>query len=111
MQLIEIVQIALLLFITISAIIFLFSYLGYRNKSKVDRIPNSPIIDKKVENTEPNAVNKPNRITQPETPKETIKGNPRFEVFTPDKDGQIEPDKTRAKKSHFPKTLTIRHKS
>ncbi|MBK7630578.1 MAG: hypothetical protein IPJ23_07745 [Ignavibacteriales bacterium] len=110
MQLIEIVQIALLLFIVASAIIFLFSYLGYRTKSKANDLPKVS-TNLKNEIIQPKIVEKQNPILEQDKPKDQIKKNPRFEVFIPENDGKIDSEKFRSKKSHFPKTLTIKHKS
>lgn len=112
MQLIEIIQLALLLFIAVIAIIFLFSYLGYRTKSKLkDDLIRESNSDKKVEPINSKVVE--NSMSQVESEKliNPIKKNPRFEVFTPDNSGIIDSEKSAKKKSHFPKTLTIKHKS
>jgi hypothetical protein len=112
LQLIEIVQLALLLFIAVSAIIFMFSYLGYRSKSKLDnKLPKEIMNDKNVDTINPKVVE--NSISQPKSdkPKNLIKKNPRFEVFTPDRDGKFDSEKSSNKKSHIPKTLTIKNKS
>jgi hypothetical protein len=111
LQLIEIVQIALLLFIALSAIIFLFSYLGYRTKSKTNVLSKTSTVNIKPEIKQSKVVDSGNPQQKNDTPKNPINKNPRFEVFTPDKDEKIESEKSFKKKSHYPKTLTIKHKS
>lgn len=111
MQLIEIVQIALLLFIAASAIIFLFSYLGYRRKSKITHVPNEITHSEKVIPVKPKVIEKSKPQPLPIKQAEMMKKNPRFEVFTPDNDDQTGSDKSRNKKLHYPKTLSIKHKS
>lgn len=111
LQLIEIVQLVLVGFISISAFIFLFAYLGYRRK--------------KINSTKQPKINSSNQITVPEIPitqipktenknstlkscppitkKEVIKNfeaknsKSRFEVFKPKKE-----------KEHLPKVLKIK---
>ena len=111
MQLIEIIQFALIFFVAISVIIFLFSYLGYRKKSQENNLQKSIPVDKKVEIEKPIVAEKLNPLPEPEKPKEKKIVSPKFKVFTPETDSKIESEKSQSKKSHFPKTLTIKHKS
>lgn len=113
MQLIEIIQLTLLIFIALGVIIFLFSYLGYRTKSKINNPPKPKLEERKTEiplsNDVVDLVKKPESIKQ----QEPVKQNPRFEVFTPNSDDKVKivSDRSAAKKSHSPKTLIIKHKS
>lgn len=112
MQLIEIIQIALLIFIALSAIIFLFSYIGYRSKSKIKDFPR-PKIEVKKTQQQSRVVTDLNKNPEIEEPKEKVKQNQLFEVFAPSSDKTISLDekKSIAKKSHSPKTLIIKPKS
>lgn len=119
MQLIEIVQIVLLIFIAVSAIIFFFSYLGYKSKSKILELPKTPTKRKTEAVNETNVVKKlPENTKKVEQyklvkPQEKTKLTPRFEVFTPtpDENSKLGSGKSNKKKSHTPKTLIIKHKS
>ena len=112
MQLIDIIKLALILFIALSIIIFLFSYFGYRKKSKTEDLTRTEVNDKKVDITPPKIVeelpSKPELIKE----KESIKKNQRFEVYIPNLETEVksESQKNLKKKSHHPKTLTIKHK-
>jgi uncharacterized membrane protein len=113
LQLIEIVQLALLIFIALGAVILLFSYLGYRSKSKVkdsslskaDEILKDLPVTKVVEDLEKN--------TEKVMTRKSIKQNPKFEIFRPTSDDQTNLDikKSNQPKLHSPKTLIIKHKS
>lgn len=119
MQLIEIVQVVLLIFIVLSAIIFFFSYMGYRNKSKTKVLFKPAMQEKKEVVVKPNLTEKvsenPEIVKQNEPKKlqDSIKQNPRFEVFnpTPEENSKLGSRKSNKKKSHTPKTLIIKHKS
>lgn len=113
MQLIEIIQLALLIFIALGVIIFLFSYLGYRTNSRIKDFPKTSIEKRKEDIyasiVSDNLVKNPNPITQ----NKEVKQNPRFEIFNPNsyhKAGS-ESEKSHKKKSHSPKTLIIKKKS
>ncbi|MEO8233763.1 MAG: hypothetical protein ABI638_15900 [Ignavibacteriota bacterium] len=112
MQLIEIIQLALVLFIVLSIVIFLFSYLGYRQKSKTEDFTKTEVNDKKTDIVPPKVVEELPIKPEPIKEKESIKKNQRFEVFVPDIeiDLKSEQQKNLNKKSHHPKTLTIKHK-
>ena len=112
LQLIDIIKLALILFIALSIVIFLFSYFGYRKKSKTENFIRAGVNDKKVDITPPKIVeelpSKPELIKE----KESIKKNQRFEVYIPNLETEVksESQKNLKKKSHHPKTLTIKHK-
>lgn len=112
MQLIEIIQLALLIFIALGIMVFLSSYLGYRTKSRVKENPKPPSEILKSESKESRVIDE--LVEKPANVKtqEIIKSNPRFEVFTPNSEEKvvIESEKSIKKKSHFPKTLIIKHK-
>ena len=112
MQLIEIIQLALILFIALSIVIFLFSYLGYRRKSKTEDFTKAEVNDKKVKIAPPKVVEELPGKPEPVKETESIKKNQRFEVFVPDVETDVksDPQKNLKKKSHHPKTLTIKHK-
>jgi len=113
LQLIEIIQLTLLIFIALGVIIFLFSYLGYRTKSKINHPPKPKIEERKLADIPSNdivdLVNKPESVK----PQESVKQNSRFEVFTPGSNDNIKigSEKSVKKNSHSPKTLIIKHKS
>jgi hypothetical protein len=92
-------------------IIFLFSYLGYRTKSKINNHPKTKLEESKTEiplaDDVVDLVKKPESIKQ----QEPVKQNPRFEVFTPSSDDKIKigSEKSTPKNSHSPKTLIIKH--
>ncbi|HMN23819.1 MAG TPA: hypothetical protein PL018_13470 [Ignavibacteriaceae bacterium] len=112
MQLIEIIQLALILFIALSIVIFLFSYVGYRRKSKTEDFKSTKVNDKKVEIVPPKVVEELPVKPEPVKEIESIKKSQRFEVFIPDVETDVksDPQKNLKKKSHHPKTLTIKHK-
>ena len=83
MQLIEIIQLTLLIFIAIGLVIFLFSYLGYRTKSNIEEGKKTKESDKKVIVTE---TKKPDLQTENFIAKsngELTKRDPKFRVFYP----------------------------
>ena len=112
MQLIEIIQLALILFIALSIVIFLFSYLGYIRKSKTEDFTRAEVNDKKVEIIPPKVIEELQVKPEPVKETESIKKSQRFEVFVPDVETNVksDPQKNLKKKSHHPKTLTIKHK-
>ncbi|HEX9250672.1 MAG TPA: hypothetical protein VF870_00445 [Ignavibacteriaceae bacterium] len=113
MQLIEIIQLALLIFIALGAVILFFSYIGYRSKSKVK----DSSLSKEVEIIEDFPVTKvvedPDKSTEKVITRKSIKQNPKFEIFKPADDDQTNLDmkKSNQHKLHSPKTLIIKHKS
>lgn len=113
MQLIEIIQLTLLIFITLGVIIFLFSYLGYRTKSKINNPPKPTIEERKLQ--DPKLEKDVELVKDSESVKQqvSVKQNPRFEVFTPTSNYEVKigSKKSHKKKSHSPKTLIIKHKS
>ncbi len=113
MQLIEIIQLTLLIIVAFSAIILLFSYMGYRNKSNVKEFPESKSVIKN-ENIQKSIISD-NLIKEPDTdlPQKSIKPNPKFEVFTPTQDNNKKSTSENSikNKSHFPHILTIKDKS
>jgi hypothetical protein len=113
LQLIEIIQLALLFFIALSAIIFFFSYLGYRTKSKLKELPKPNYESKKIETQKTGVIQDSVKNPVQEKPEESVKQNPRFEVYTPSSDINVnqKSQKSLKKKSHSPKTLVIKHKS
>lgn len=113
MQLIEIIQLTLLIFITLGVIIFLFSYLGYRTKTKPKEIPKLTIDERKLEDAQIDEVIELDRGNESIKQQVSVKQNPRFEVFTPTSDDEVKigSEKSHKKKSHSPKTLIIKHKS
>ena len=112
LQLIEIIQLALILFIALSIVIFLFSYLGYRQKSKTEYFTKTGANDKKADIVPQEVIEELPSTPEPIKETESIKKNQRFEVFVPDvkTEDKPEPQKNLKKKSHHPKTLTIKHK-
>lgn len=112
MQLIEIIQLALLFFIALSAIIFLFSYLGFRKKSKLIETPQPKHESKKIETQKTEVKQDSVKNPKPEKLKESVKQNPRFEVYTPSSSITAKQNSLKSNnKSHSPKTLIIKHKS
>jgi len=112
MQLIEIIQLALLIFIAISLVIFLFSYLGYRTKSNVEEAKKTMEPNKKVIVSE---TKKPDLQKENELPKsknEMIKQDAKFKVFNPTSDYKSisQPKIQKNKNVHSPRTLTIKKK-
>ena len=106
MQLIEIVQLVLVGFIALSLIIFLFSYIGYRTRSKkISDHSTQPVIDNSMisdlNEKKPNqpkiedGKNSKTKNGSLESEKEKKKQS-RFEVFKPVKDKLI---------THTPKTI------
>lgn len=93
--------------------VFLSSYLGYRTKSRVKENPKPQVKIEKSESRESGVIDKAVEKSITVEPKVLIKPNPRFEVFTPNSEEKvaIESEKPINKKSHFPKTLIIKHKS
>jgi hypothetical protein len=93
--------------------VFLSSYLGYRTKSRAKDNPKPQEEIEKSESKESRVIDE--LIEKPTNVKsqEIIKSNPRFEVFTPSSEEKVikESEKPIQKKSHFPKTLIIKHKS
>jgi len=112
LQLIEIIQLALLLFIALGVIIFLFSYLGYRTKSKIKEFPKANSEVDKEDVQELNVVEDLLKNNEKVKPQESIKQNPRFEVFNPASEDKTKTESKRQNqnKSHSPKTLIIKHK-
>ena len=110
MQLIEIIQLTLLIFIALGVIIFLFSYLGYRTKSKINNPPKPKIEERKLEDPPSNdvvdLVKKPESVKQ----QESVKQNPRFEVFTPasNDDPINKKEKLDKYKLHNPRTRILK---
>lgn len=106
MQLIEIVQLVLVGFIALSLIIFLFSYIGYRTRSKIindgfeqkiinnSKIPH--IEEEKIKQSEPENVNDPVMKAEPLKANKVKKDNSKFEVFKPKKENPP---------IHHPKTI------
>jgi FtsZ-interacting cell division protein ZipA len=113
LQLIEIVQLALIIFIVLSVIIFFFSYLGYRTKSNIKDFPKPKIEERKEKIQELIVSNDFVESREKVEPNKSVKQNPRFEVFNPDSDDKArsESKKSLEKKSHSPKTLIIKKKS
>lgn len=113
MQLIEIIQIVLLIFIALSAIIFMFSYLGYKSKSKIKDFQKVKSGINKEPHQESQAVKDSIKNPEPEVLNKKIKQNQLFEVFTPSPENVTKngSEKSHSKKSHSPKTLVIKPKS
>ena len=113
MQLIEIIQLTLLIFITLGVIIFLFSYLGYRTKTKPKEIAKPTIDERKLEDAKLDEVVELVKDSESVKQQVSVKQNPRFEVFTPASDDEVKigSENANKKKSHSPKTLIIKHKS
>lgn len=112
MQLIEIVQLVLVGFIALSLIIFLFSYIGYRTRSRKindgfeQKIINNSMIshikEEKSKQSETENVNDPVMKAEPLKANKVKKDKSKFEVFKPKKDNpQIHNPKTII--SNFPK--------
>ena len=113
MQLIEIIQIVLLIFIASSAIIFLSSYLGYKSKAKIKDFPKPKNEIKKTHHQKPQVVVDLDKNKNAEKPNASVKQNQLFEVFAPSAENGIKKgsEKSPSKKSHSPKTLVIKPKS
>jgi len=113
LQLIEIIQLSLLIIIALGVIVFLFSYLGYRAKLKVESFPKPKIEERKFEQPNSDAPAKSIKNSESIEQQVPIKPNLRFEVFTPASDDEvkIESEKSHKIRSHSPKTLIIKHKS
>jgi len=108
LQLVEIIQLVLVGFVGISSIIFLFSYLGFRKRSK-QLSANADLTlkqrhQKQKNVSSPKILKTPDakiletqqKIKSPEqTSNQTVKSN-RFQVFKPNTD-----------KEHFPKILKV----
>ncbi len=110
LQLIEIVQLTLLIFIVASTIIFLISYLGYRRNSKANEfyeIKKDVLIeaDKEIKIDDFTAEQK-----QIIRPREIVRKTPRFKVFTPSSnDDPIKKKENSDKsKSHNPRTIVLK---
>lgn len=86
MQLIEIIQLTLLIFIVLSATVFLISYLGYRRNSFTSKLSdlNNKTDDKKNEQEKIQDVNGDQNKIIPQ--KNADKKTARFKVFTPSPD-------------------------
>jgi hypothetical protein len=99
-----------LIFIALGVIIFLFSYLGYRTKSKINNLPNPKIEERKLADLPSNDVadlfKKPESVNQ----QESVNQNPRFEVFTPvsNDDPINKKEKLDKSKLHNPRTLILK---
>jgi hypothetical protein len=83
MQLIEIIQLALLIFIAISLVIFLFSYLGYRTKSNIEDGKKTKEPDKNVIVSEPEKTDSPKDIVSPKSYNQLTNKIIKFKVFKP----------------------------
>jgi uncharacterized membrane protein len=83
MQLIEIIQLALLVFIAISLVILLFSYLGYRTKSNIQDGRKIKEPDKSVNVSEPRKPDLQNENKLPKSNDELSKQDTKFRVFNP----------------------------
>lgn len=83
MQLIEIIQLTLLIFIAISLVIFLFSYLGYRTKSNIEEVKKTKESDKKeiISETKKPDLQKENVL--PKSNNKLSKQDTKFRVFKP----------------------------
>jgi hypothetical protein len=112
LQLIEIIQLTLLIFITLGVIIFLFSYLGYRTKTKAKDISKITIDERKLEDAKLDEVVELVKDSESVKQQVSVIQNPRFEVFTPASDDEVKigSEKSHKKKSHSPKTLIIKQK-
>ena len=110
MQLIEIIQLTLLIFIALGVIIFLFSYLGYRTKSKINNPPKPKIEERKLEDPPSNDVVDLVKKLESVKQQESVKQNPRFEVFTPasNDDPINKKEKLDKSKLHNPRTLILK---
>jgi hypothetical protein len=112
MQLIEIIQLALLIFIAISLVIFLFSYLGYRTKSNIEEAKKTMDPDKKVivSDTKIPDLQKVNVL--PKSKNELPKHDAKFRVFNPPSDDKSvsQPKIQKNKNVHTPRTLIIKKK-
>lgn len=108
MQLIEIVQLALLIIIALGVMIFLFSYLGYRTNSRSKDLPKTSIEERKEDINasivSDNLVKDSKTVPQ----NKAVKQNPRFEIFNP---SSYHKAGSESEKSHSPKTLIIKKKS
>jgi len=83
MQLIEIIQLALLIFIAISLVIFLFSYLGYRTKSNTEEGKKTTEPDKKDIISEKQKPDLQKENVLPKSNNELLKQDAKFRVFNP----------------------------
>jgi hypothetical protein len=83
MQLIEIIQLALLIFIAISLIVFLFSYLGYRSKSNIEDGKKTKESDTKKLVSEPKKQDFPIENVLSKSNDELTKQDVKFTVFNP----------------------------
>jgi hypothetical protein len=113
LQLIEIVQLALLIFIALSATVIIISYMGYRTKSNVKEFYKTKIDDSKKVILETPVSEEFIENPETHTSKKSEKQKPRFEIFNPSSDDKLKliSENSVKKKSHSPKTLIIKHKS
>lgn len=103
----------LIIFIAVSVIIFVFSYLGYKSKTKIKDFPKPKSEINKTPHHDPQVVKDSYQNPEPEEPNKEIKQNQLFEVFAPstyEKD-TLNSEQSPSKKSHSPKTLIIKPKS
>ena len=112
MQLIEIIQLALLIFIAISLVIFLFSYLGYRTKSNFEETKKTMNPDAKVNVSITKIPDLQKENVLPKSKNELPKHDAKFRVFNPPSDDKsISQQKLQKnKKVHSPRTLIIKKK-
>ncbi len=112
MQLIDIILFVLILFTGLSVVIFLLSYLGYKRKTNTNNNVKAEVNDKITKDVPQNTVEELPEKVDPVKPTELPKKNQRFEVFIPDSKTEVKPDiqKITDKKSHHPKTITIKPK-
>ena len=106
MQLIDIVLLVLVGFIALSLIIFLFSYIGYRTRTKkindgfkqeINDLPIIPDLEEKSPiQFEPENVKDPVMKDEPIKPNNVKNTKSKFEVFKPKKDNE---------RAHNPKTI------
>lgn len=110
MQLIEIIQLTLLIIIALGAIIFLFSYLGYRTKSKVEPFPKPKIEERKLEHPNLDDLVKSVKNSESDKQQVSVKQSPRFEVFKPipEEDEYFKSNDLKSNKIHSPRTLFIK---
>ena len=113
MQLIEIIQLALLIFIAISLVIFLFSYLGYRTKSNIEEGKKTKEADIKeiVSKTKKPDLQKGNELLKSKN--KLSKQDMKFKVFNPSSDDKSisQPKNLKNKSVHSPRTLIIKKNS
>lgn len=110
MQLIEIIQLTLLIFIVVSAIIVLISYLRYRRNSRTNEfyeIKQDVLIEADQENKMDDFIADQEPISRP---KEIVRKTPRFKVFTPSSNDDPIIKKENLEKSdlQIPQTLVLK---